>query len=361
MQLQKLRYLVLGLYALGILLTALLFLATASLLQDGGRQARAGFVPRVYVNSTGNASDGDCEGPPNDRVIGGECTLREAIEEVNEGGTGSIGFVPRVFSGSAPSAIDLENGDGCLPRIQTSGVTIDLSGANVIIDGDDPNNGVRATCQAAIVVAIMYYGFDFTLIGNEDLLIRDLNGDGVALDCGSFTGPNALRNISITGVVVEDITGLAVVDECPTPTPTPTFTPTATHTPTSTATAGTATATGTATITGTATFTLTATSTPVPTDTPLPPTNTVLPTNTNTPAHTPTNTPIPQAGIRGDANCDSAISSVDASLILQLHSGLLHQLTCDANADIDNDGVVTSLDAAIILQLVAEIFSFTDV
>lgn len=344
----------------GIVIAALLFAANATF-SGSDHRASAGFVPRVYVNTIGNTSDGQCEGPSNDTVIGGDCTFREAIEAVNGGGTDSIAFVPRVFTTTSGGVIDLENvhGDGCLPKITASGVTIDLAGAKVILDGDVPTNGARITCQAGIVIKLTSNGFDFTLSGNDNLIVRDLVGDGVALDCGAFTGPTALRDISITGVEAQNITGEEVVDVCPTPTPTPTFTPTATYTPTATSTptvSSTPTETGPPpTATATPTATPTATSTPTVTSTPPPPTNTSTATPTRTPLPPPTATNTPHPGILGDANCDGVLSSIDSALILQVHSGLLPTFPCDANADIDSDGLVSSLDAAIVLQLVAEL------
>jgi CSLREA domain-containing protein len=48
-------------------------------------KAQAGVASKVTVNSRGNTDDGDCEGPPNDSVAGGDCTLREAINDANDG------------------------------------------------------------------------------------------------------------------------------------------------------------------------------------------------------------------------------------------------------------------------------------
>ncbi len=57
--------------------------------------------------------------------------------------------------------------------------------------------------------------------------------------------------------------------------------------------------------------------------------------------------------LAGDANCDGAVTSVDAALALQLGAGLTPSLPCEANADVNADGAVTSIDAALILQFVA--------
>jgi CSLREA domain-containing protein len=348
------RYLLFALPAAGLLLLA----ALGAFLLHSGDEASAGNIPRVYVNSIGNTSDGDCEGSPNDTTIGGDCTLREAIEAVNNGISASIGFEARVFSIASPGVINIEDGAGCLPVIIRNGITIDLAGAAVIIDGDVPNNGVFITCQAAIVVRITSNGFDFTLMGQDDLLIRDLDGDGVGFDC-TFFGMDALRDVSITGVNSSNITGETVVQECPNPSPTPTSTVTSTPTITSTPTTSlTPTVTSTPTTTSSPTATATPSDTPTATSSPtatatLTATNT--PTNTPTHTNTPTDTPTTVLGLQGDANCDGVLSSIDATLMLQLHAGLLPAFLCDANADLDGDGLITSLDAVIALQIVAEL------
>lgn len=55
----------------------------------------------------------------------------------------------------------------------------------------------------------------------------------------------------------------------------------------------------------------------------------------------------------GDVNCDGALTSIDATLILQLEAGLANTLPCIEAADVDADGAVTSLDAVLILQFTA--------
>ena len=99
--------------------------------------------------------------------------------------------------------------------------------------------------------------------------------------------------------------------------------------------------------TETATVTPPATPTPSPTATP-------APTSTATPAPTSTATPTmtPQV-LLGDVNCDDAVTSIDAALILQRVARLLQTLPCPENGDIDADGAVTSLDAVLILQFTA--------
>lgn len=55
----------------------------------------------------------------------------------------------------------------------------------------------------------------------------------------------------------------------------------------------------------------------------------------------------------GDANCDFAVSSIDAALILQHGVGLLPDLACVEQADVDASGEVDAVDAALVLQFVA--------
>ncbi len=55
----------------------------------------------------------------------------------------------------------------------------------------------------------------------------------------------------------------------------------------------------------------------------------------------------------GDVNCDHAVTSVDAALILQFSAGLVSSLACQAAGDVNRDGAITPIDAALILQLAA--------
>ena len=55
----------------------------------------------------------------------------------------------------------------------------------------------------------------------------------------------------------------------------------------------------------------------------------------------------------GDANCDGAVSSTDAVLVLLLEAALIQSLPCEGRADVYVDGEIDSRDAAVILQIVA--------
>lgn len=91
--------------------------------------------------------------------------------------------------------------------------------------------------------------------------------------------------------------------------------------------------------------------TPIPTPTPSPtPTPTPSPTPTPTPSPTPSPTPTP-AGVRGDADCDSTVGSLDALAVLQSKAGAAAP-DCLSNADVDCDGDLDALDALAILKWV---------
>ena len=75
-------------------------------------------------------------------------------------------------------------------------------------------------------------------------------------------------------------------------------------------------------------------------------------TCTPTPTLTPTATPTP-AGPPGDVDCSSAVTSIDAALILQFIVGLTDSLPCETLADVNFNGSVDAIDATLILQFVA--------
>jgi hypothetical protein len=59
----------------------------------------------------------------------------------------------------------------------------------------------------------------------------------------------------------------------------------------------------------------------------------------------------------GDVNCDGAVNSVDALLVLQWSASLLapEGLSCELNADANLDGNVNAVDSTIILQYIADL------
>ena len=58
----------------------------------------------------------------------------------------------------------------------------------------------------------------------------------------------------------------------------------------------------------------------------------------------------PSSTLSGDVNCDGAVNSIDAALVLQYGAGLVDALECQQNADANADGSIDSIDAALILQ-----------
>lgn len=66
---------------------------------------------------------------------------------------------------------------------------------------------------------------------------------------------------------------------------------------------------------------------------------------TVSPLPTPT-----QLRLRGDTNCDGAVTSIDATLVLQYAAGLVLGLPCLEAADVNGDGLVNTVDSLLILQ-----------
>jgi uncharacterized protein YkwD len=59
----------------------------------------------------------------------------------------------------------------------------------------------------------------------------------------------------------------------------------------------------------------------------------------------------------GDANCDGAVNSIDAALVLQYSAGLIGSLSCQGLADVNYSSSVSAVDAALILQFSAGLIS----
>jgi hypothetical protein len=184
-------------------------------------KAHAGVAAKVTVNSRGNTDDGDCEGPPNDGVIGGDCTLAEAINDANDGLADLINFHPPVFPVANPGLISVEEGDGCLPAITRDGITIDSRNAGVIIDGDAsgdnlPNTASPVSCEGALEISASENGFDFALLGGNHMTIRNFDGDGVHIDgddapCSLAGGGCGLGDVTIDGVEIYNVTDDGIV------------------------------------------------------------------------------------------------------------------------------------------------------
>ncbi len=192
-------------------------------------QTDAGPVLKVTVNSVGNTDDGDCTGAPNEGS--GDCTLHEAIDVVNEGKADEINFHKTVFSKVTPGVIQIDLGDhvvndggNCLPPNERD-VVIDSSNTGVILDGDANDDLTAIDCSAVdsaddafddvnregvIQVDASHNGFDFTLIGGKNFIIREFDGDtdGIHLS-GCFDGCSAATyysfgDVTINGYIFDD-------------------------------------------------------------------------------------------------------------------------------------------------------------
>jgi CSLREA domain-containing protein len=377
-------------FALALLGIAAAVSLTAFVSRPDGTHAGVGLV--FTVNATENTDDGVCSGAPN--LGAGNCTLREAINYMNLGFGETIKFSNSAFPPGSPATINLEAGLGDLPAITRELITIDATGAGVIIDGDVNGNGTYCEaagldggglpCDDGLEVSANVDNFTFTLLvpdGSHFIIKRIADsssaptqngmGDGLWVCGGNTLIDNTVDTLDCTvhslaikaypGLEISDVEGedvnLQGSNQTPTSTPTNTGTP-PTNTPSSTPTpcgGGTCTFTPTYTATNTPTSTPTATLTETPT-----PPETETPTPTDTPTVTPTPTITPTAtpsGPAGDGNCSHTTDSVDAALVLQLDGGLIASLPCLHLVDVNGDGRVNSVDAALILQYVAGLIS----
>ncbi len=180
--------------AIRLLLVAIVAAITVGALSVyTAHQTSAGVGLKVTVNSVGNTDDGGCTGAPN--AGSGDCTLHEAIDVVNEGKADEINFHKATFPKASPGVIQIDlgddpvnDGDNCLPPIERE-VVIDSSNTGVILDGDANDDLTAIDCSFAsrlgvIQVDASHNGFDFTLIGGKNFIIREFDGftDGIMLD-----------------------------------------------------------------------------------------------------------------------------------------------------------------------------------
>jgi len=177
--------------ALGVL--SVLALQTTSAVGTDGADT-------ITVNSTLNNDDGACEGVPNKGS--GDCTFREAINEVNAGRADIIKFRESIFSKASPGVIFLDGGDAgkddfdnCLPPIEVE-VIIDSTNTGVILDGDAQNDvdiNDAQDCsdngrEGVIQVYSSRNGFDFTLLGGKNFVIREFTGDTDGIKGEQYVG-----------------------------------------------------------------------------------------------------------------------------------------------------------------------------
>lgn len=183
--------------ALRLLIGAALLLALVGLTAVlTAQRADAGAVGTLVVNSTANTDDGDCGGPPNNQAVG-NCTLHEAIDQVNLGLADTIKFHPAVFPKQSPGVIDLESFDTDdtlqgydidypgLPPIQRE-VTIDNTGTHVVLDCDAQNNQTWG-CGYGLLVTATHNAFDFKIIGGKQFDIREIGEEDVSNGCSLNT------------------------------------------------------------------------------------------------------------------------------------------------------------------------------
>ncbi|MEX2158637.1 MAG: hypothetical protein WEB04_04470, partial [Dehalococcoidia bacterium] len=187
---------------LWLLVAAIVLTGLVALSAGLAREARAGAVAKLTVNSTANNDDGDCSGAPN--AGSGDCTLREAINDVNDGLADEINFHPAVFSQAAHGVIQLDLGLGPLPPILRQ-VKIDAKGVGVVLDGDFDNDGIGVPW--GIMVIASHNGFDFELNGGGNtFIIQDVGCDLSQLnsvsgpgDCIRGSGGQSVEGNFVTG------------------------------------------------------------------------------------------------------------------------------------------------------------------
>lgn len=59
--------------------------------------------------------------------------------------------------------------------------------------------------------------------------------------------------------------------------------------------------------------------------------------------------------LMGDTDCNSSVTSVDATIVLQYSARLFDTVPCARNAHLNSDALITSVDATILLQYVARL------
>jgi CSLREA domain-containing protein len=141
------------------------------------------------VNSTEDTDDFVCDAAP------GGCTLREAIWEARlNGGLDIIDFAPAVFPPGAPAVITV--GAALPSHTDQTGVTVDGTGAGVIIDGSalvGDENGLLFRTGAGVPLQ------DVTV---RAITVRNFPGHGIVI-CG---GEWDACDDNLTDVLVDGVT-----------------------------------------------------------------------------------------------------------------------------------------------------------
>ena len=159
-----------------LLIGAVVILGLLGLFVALAGNASAGGDTKITVNSTANIDYGECEGAPNDDEIG-NCTLREAIDMVNNGDADIINFHKPVFSKEQPGVINLceDEGAGDLPNIERD-IVIDSKNSGVILDGGSKDEDCARPALNGLF-ADFDNGFDFELNGGKNFTIRNIDGE----------------------------------------------------------------------------------------------------------------------------------------------------------------------------------------
>ena len=172
--------------------------------------------PAYVVNTTADDPDLDV-GVPGCDTGGGDCSLRAAIEQANDDGGGAITFDAGVFPTGAPATIAVDaTGNGELPAIVVP-LTIDGSGAGVVLE---PAAGSMLDFGLFVLddtpgdpTSFAITGNSFTIRGFEDTEANDdAEGDGIFIcgDGGDGCGSGPLRDVTISGMKIEDVAGAAI-------------------------------------------------------------------------------------------------------------------------------------------------------
>ena len=65
---------------------------------------------------------------------------------------------------------------------------------------------------------------------------------------------------------------------------------------------------------------------------------------------------VPSHALCGDVDCSGIVNAIDAAFILQLSAGIIEDLPCSKNADVNEDADINTIDSMLILQFSAGFF-----
>jgi CSLREA domain-containing protein len=148
------------------------------------------FAANLTVNSAADDDDGSCDAAP------GDCTLREAIDDLNAGLGSSIGFDPATFPPGVLTPIAVAS---ALPALTESGTTVDGSGTGVVIDGPalaGAEDGLAFESGA---------GTPLSTVTVRAITVRDFPGDGISIcgglrpDCDDPLSRTLVSQVTATG------------------------------------------------------------------------------------------------------------------------------------------------------------------